>query len=81
MRDWIILKKKEKSRTKKNSKKEGEIIANRKIRNYLDFDANHKWLLEANQTNQNTKTYKSETHVIKGLIRFQSFIFTPFSFG
>ena len=51
MWDLKIMKNKEKV-GEKNSKNEGEIIPNRKIRNCHDCDANRKWILpsQAKQT-------------------------------
>ena len=65
------MKKKEKERTENNSKKDGKIIPNRKIRNCLDCDTNCKWILEANQTNHNTKNYKSKNQCLKVLSRVE----------
>ena len=56
MWDLHITKQKEKA-TENNSKKEGEMIQDRKIRSCIDCDSKHNWILQANQTNHNTKYY------------------------
>ena len=51
------MKNKEKG-VEKNSKKDGEILTNRKIHNFLDCGANQKHIFQYNQINHNPNIYK-----------------------